>query len=357
VFVHFCRLSNEGRNGIVTCSALKVHYRKLLVYGVWQCPTTVSAGTDSPTTAGQRYDASVLSEESNVTVNVTGVTGGTGPGVTRDTGVTGMVDEVSDSQLNNNCLNGLDMHQLITDSEKTVNTIQLNEESCCNTAAPSAESNNNTSLRATTGDDTLLSPTGGDIGSYTERNDSGILSQINVSADSRSAHINLSPSNSTRSYDSNGVCGFNSNGRHSNGAHSNGAHSNGAHSNRETLVYQLSDKTSEHSNINAAAVCNDNNSIDPAVPVGSSRAVQFIEGEGGRVGAEDVLFVYLKGSCDVIATRMSQRSGHFMPICLLQSQMETLEEPSQDEHSLTVDISCSVEEIGRQVKEYMYSSK
>src|SRR5207245_167182 len=44
-----------------------------------------------------------------------------------------------------------------------------------------------------------------------------------------------------------------------------------------------------------------------------------------RAGAQaEVQFVYLKGSPALIAERMAQRRGHFMPPALLQSQFATL---------------------------------
>ena len=55
-----------------------------------------------------------------------------------------------------------------------------------------------------------------------------------------------------------------------------------------------------------------------------------------------VQVIYLKGSKNVIAKRMSGRSDHFMPESLLQSQFDTLEEPRD---ALTVDISKSPEQI------------
>ena len=45
--------------------------------------------------------------------------------------------------------------------------------------------------------------------------------------------------------------------------------------------------------------------------------------------------VYLKGTFDEIRFRLEQRKGHFMPIELLKSQFETLEEP---EDVITVSI-------------------
>jgi len=40
----------------------------------------------------------------------------------------------------------------------------------------------------------------------------------------------------------------------------------------------------------------------------------------------DTIFVGLHGSYELLKERMSQRSGHFMPVVLLDSQFETLEE-------------------------------
>ena len=50
---------------------------------------------------------------------------------------------------------------------------------------------------------------------------------------------------------------------------------------------------------------------------------------------EQVKFVYLKGSYAEIESRMKHRAGHFMPVKLLKSQFETLEEPRD---ALTVNL-------------------
>jgi gluconokinase len=50
----------------------------------------------------------------------------------------------------------------------------------------------------------------------------------------------------------------------------------------------------------------------------------------------DVTLVYLKGSQDLIRQRMLRRHEHFMPVALLDSQLATLQEPTPDEHSITV---------------------
>ena len=57
---------------------------------------------------------------------------------------------------------------------------------------------------------------------------------------------------------------------------------------------------------------------------------------------EKVRFVYLRGSFDQIETRMKRRKDHYMPVELLKSQFEALEEPRD---AVIVDISHSPEEI------------
>jgi gluconokinase len=62
-------------------------------------------------------------------------------------------------------------------------------------------------------------------------------------------------------------------------------------------------------------------------------------------GARDVRIVYLKGSREQIALRMSLRHGHFMPPSLLDSQFVTLEEPQIDEQPIIVAIDAQPKEI------------
>jgi gluconokinase len=59
-------------------------------------------------------------------------------------------------------------------------------------------------------------------------------------------------------------------------------------------------------------------------------------------GNDGVQFVYLKGSYDLIWSRISLRKDHYMKPQMLQSQFEVLEEPT---NALTFDISMPVEEI------------
>jgi len=44
-----------------------------------------------------------------------------------------------------------------------------------------------------------------------------------------------------------------------------------------------------------------------------------------------VIFVFLKGSRETLASRLAARKGHFMPASLLDSQLATLEPPAADE--------------------------
>ena len=56
-------------------------------------------------------------------------------------------------------------------------------------------------------------------------------------------------------------------------------------------------------------------------------------------------FVFLKGSRDLLMARMAARRNHFMPVSLLDSQLSTLEDPSQESGVVTVDIDASIEAI------------
>jgi gluconokinase len=62
-------------------------------------------------------------------------------------------------------------------------------------------------------------------------------------------------------------------------------------------------------------------------------------------GRNDVRIVYLKGSRDLIASRLKLRKGHFMPPALLESQFNTLEQPGPRENPIVVDIDASVDAI------------
>ncbi len=62
-------------------------------------------------------------------------------------------------------------------------------------------------------------------------------------------------------------------------------------------------------------------------------------------GRNDVRIIFLKGTQDLIASRLASRKGHFMPAGLLDSQFKTLEPPDQSENPVTASIDGSVEAI------------
>jgi gluconokinase len=64
-----------------------------------------------------------------------------------------------------------------------------------------------------------------------------------------------------------------------------------------------------------------------------------------RAGAPEVRFVFLRGPRALIAERLGNRRGHFMPVSLLDSQFATLEEPSPDEEAWVCDIRESPEDL------------
>ncbi|WOA53468.1 gluconokinase [Dickeya solani] len=64
-----------------------------------------------------------------------------------------------------------------------------------------------------------------------------------------------------------------------------------------------------------------------------------------REGNDGMVFLYLKGSFEVILQRHQARAGHFMPTGLLQSQFDALEEPDETETDvITVDINGQMDQ-------------
>lgn len=57
-------------------------------------------------------------------------------------------------------------------------------------------------------------------------------------------------------------------------------------------------------------------------------------------GHAGVRFVHLVGAYDAIAARMSDRTGHYMPLTLLRSQFDTLEPPGDDERPVRIAIDA-----------------
>ncbi|MEY2440086.1 MAG: gluconokinase [Verrucomicrobiota bacterium] len=74
---------------------------------------------------------------------------------------------------------------------------------------------------------------------------------------------------------------------------------------------------------------------------------------------EEVKFVYLRGSYDLVANQLRQRHGHFMNPELLRSQFATLEEPDPAEQVMTIELGRSprdlVDEINKKLRCYFTS--
>jgi gluconokinase len=64
-----------------------------------------------------------------------------------------------------------------------------------------------------------------------------------------------------------------------------------------------------------------------------------------RAAAPDLCFVHLHGDPELLRARMAQRSDHYMPPSLLDSQLATLEAPTADEAAITIDIAQPAEAI------------
>lgn len=56
-------------------------------------------------------------------------------------------------------------------------------------------------------------------------------------------------------------------------------------------------------------------------------------------------FIFLDGSADVLRSHMSKRTGHFMPVSMLDSQLATLEDPTGEPLVFRQDVTDSINEI------------
>jgi gluconokinase len=63
-------------------------------------------------------------------------------------------------------------------------------------------------------------------------------------------------------------------------------------------------------------------------------------------GNDNVQLAYLKGSYELIWSRMEKRTDHYMKPHMLKSQFAALEEPA---NALTIDISMSVDDIVQEI--------
>jgi ribose 5-phosphate isomerase A len=66
-------------------------------------------------------------------------------------------------------------------------------------------------------------------------------------------------------------------------------------------------------------------------------------------GRPEARLVYLRGGRELIARHLAGRDDHFMPASLLQSQIDTLEEPGPDEDPLIIDLGPPPSEIAEAI--------
>lgn len=64
--------------------------------------------------------------------------------------------------------------------------------------------------------------------------------------------------------------------------------------------------------------------------------------------AGHVLFVFLDGPRELIASRLHERTGHYMPATLLDSQFAALEDPRGEANVVTVSIDDDIQGVARQ---------
>ena len=67
--------------------------------------------------------------------------------------------------------------------------------------------------------------------------------------------------------------------------------------------------------------------------------------EALRDGHDDVRFVHLAGTMELIAARQAARTGHFMPSSLMASQFATLEPPEGEPGVVTVSVEDAPEAL------------
>ena len=77
----------------------------------------------------------------------------------------------------------------------------------------------------------------------------------------------------------------------------------------------------------------------------------------GRGGVCDIsaecVFVLLQGKKELIAERLAERKGHYMPALLLQSQLEALEKPEEDERHFVCSIDDKLDNIVARISEQL----
>lgn len=96
-----------------------------------------------------------------------------------------------------------------------------------------------------------------------------------------------------------------------------------------------------HGWLQAVAEQLNNPTAEASGVVASCSALKRIYRDLLRAGAPDLRFVFLHGDRALLAQRLGSRSGHYMPPSLLQSQLDTLEPPGDDEAPIRLDIALA----------------
>jgi len=66
-----------------------------------------------------------------------------------------------------------------------------------------------------------------------------------------------------------------------------------------------------------------------------------------------LVFVCLVGTRDLLLARLQNRTGHYMPVTLLESQLAILEPPNEDERALILDTGESVAHLLAAVEKWL----
>jgi gluconokinase len=72
-----------------------------------------------------------------------------------------------------------------------------------------------------------------------------------------------------------------------------------------------------------------------------------------EAAGQPIKFIFLYGSEALLAARIADRKGHFMPPSLLASQLNTLEVPTPNEPALHLDVALSISELVAHAKFYL----
>lgn len=93
------------------------------------------------------------------------------------------------------------------------------------------------------------------------------------------------------------------------------------------------------------------NHLDTGCVIACSALKQTYRNQLSETIIDDVFWIYLKGSYDLIYNRMKNRANHFMDARMLKSQFETFEEPiNAIEIAITKAPETIVKEIINKVK-------